>query len=113
MITEIQEYETIWFPAIYSGRETEEYTIALPNVSVTRLIELVQLRSAEDGEWTIANGFAGENEEKMRRMMAFVSDEKNIRQCLAHIDKEGSTAERTVDWVCRELANASKYMVRD
>lgn len=112
MTTDIQEHETIWFPGIYGGRTTEEYTIPLSSVSITRLIELVQLRAAEDGEWAIANGFVGDNEPKMRRMMAFVSDEKNIRQCLAHIDKEGKTAERTVDWVCRELANASKWMVR-
>jgi hypothetical protein len=47
----------------------------------------------------------------MRRLMDFVSDEKNILQAMNHVYKENMQKERTVDWLCRELANASKVMV--
>lgn len=112
--TEIQETETIWFPGIYGGRTDAEYTQKVSELllELEVLIERVQKRANEDGEWAIANGFVGNNEDKMRRMMAFVADEQNIRQCIEHIRKEGSETERTVDWVCRELANASKWVIK-
>jgi hypothetical protein len=69
----------------------------------------VQKRAQEDGEWAIANGHVGDNEDNMRKMMAFVSDEKNIRQCVGIFIKEDLEGKRTVDFVCRDLANASKY----
>lgn len=105
----ITEEQTIWFPGIYAGRTDSEYTKLIADVSTTELIELVQKRAHEDGWWAIDNGFVGDNEDSMRKMMEFVSDEKNIRQCLDHILKSGAEEERTVDWVCRDLANASKW----
>src|SRR3954454_22585158 len=107
----IEEQETIWYPGIYGGRTDEEYTQIATHLNFEDLVELVQKRAKEDGEWAIDNGFVGDNEDKMRRMMAFVSEVKNIWQCLEHIHKEGLDHERSVDWLCRELANASKYMV--
>jgi len=105
----------IWYPADYIGRTTEEYQYKVAYMARPFIEALVMKRAEEDGKWAIANGLVGENnknEAKMRRMMEFVSDEENIRQCLAHIHQEGLEHERTVDWVCRDLANASKVMIR-
>lgn len=103
-MTDIHESETIWFPGIYNGREGE-YLKKANQVMFDRLVELVQKRAKEDGEWVIKNGFVGNNEDKMRAMMEFVSDEKHIRQCFEYNDN----AEETIDWICRDLANASKW----
>lgn len=111
----ITEGQTIWYPGIYGGRTDEEYTQVAMHLNFADLVQLVQIRAKEDGEWVIANGLVGpnnENEDKMRRFMAFVSDETNIRQCVDHIHKDGLDHVRTVDWVCRDLANASKWMVK-
>jgi hypothetical protein len=105
----ITEETTIWFPGIYAGRTDSEYTKLVADVSLVELTELVQKRAQEDGEWTIDNGYVGNNESNMRQMMDFVSNENNIQQCVGHILKEGLEGVRTVDWVCRDLANASKY----
>jgi hypothetical protein len=40
----------------------------------------------------------------MRKMMEWVSREKNIRQCVE------ANPDETVDWICRDLANASKWL---
>jgi len=110
----ITEEQTIWFPGIYGGRTDPEYTqpVAELLLELDVLIERVQKRAKEDGEWCIENDFVGKNEDKMRRMMNWVSDETNIRQCVEHIRKEGMELKRTVDWVCRDLANGSKWGVR-
>lgn len=104
----ISAEETIWYPGIYKGREGDYAQIAA-HINFDKLVGLVQKRAQEDGQWAIDNGKVGGNEDKMRQMMAFVSDEKNIRQCVEHIHKEGLDQERTVDWVCQELANASRW----
>jgi hypothetical protein len=109
MITEAQ---TIWFPGIYHGRSEHDWTQPVSEVEIDDIIKRVQVRAREDGEWSIENGFVGpdnENEPIMRRMMEWVADEKNIRQCIAHIYKERLEKERTIDFVCRDLANGSKW----
>lgn len=108
------ENQLVWFPGIYGGRTDPEYTQPVGELlsKMDVVIERVQKRAQEDGEWAIKNGFVGDNEDKMRRFMAFVSDETNIRQCVEHVCKEGRAADTSVDWVCRDLANASKWMVR-
>lgn len=108
---EMHEHSIIWFPGIYSGREGD-YAKLVIQTSTEELVALVQKRAKEDGEWAIENNVVGDNEDKMRRMMAFVSDQTNIEQCVAHIVKEGRETEATVDWVCRDLANASKVMIK-
>lgn len=105
----IVEEQIIWFPGIYGGRTDDEYTQLVADLPLNELTELVQKRAKEDGEWAIENGRVGDNEEKMRYMMEFVSKETNVQQCVDHILKEGLEAQRTVDWVCRDLANASKW----
>lgn len=113
----IKKEEIIWFPGIYRGRTEGEWIKPVSDFLIYKgaigalviIEELVALRAKEDGEWAIENGLVGDNEDKMRRMMAFVSDEKNIQQCVEHILKEGMEMERTLDFVCRDLANASKW----
>ena len=108
----ITEDQTIWFPGIYSGRQGA-YAQKVADVSLVDLVKLVQKRAQQDGEWAIANGHVGENNENeptMRKMMAWVSDPVNIEQCVGHILKEKMETERTVDFVCRDLANGSKYV---
>lgn len=98
-----QEHETIWFPGIYHGRQGD-YAQKAGDLPVEEVVRLVQERAKEDGEWAIANGHVGNNEDKMRNMMAWVSREDNIGQCFADNPHE------TVDWICRDLANASKWV---
>lgn len=101
--------QIIWHPGLdYQPRTEGDYDKLVADVPIERVIELVQQRAKEDGEYCIANGLVGEDnasEPKMRRMMEWVSREKNIRQCLEHID-----GERTVDWVCRDLAEATQVI---
>lgn len=106
------EAELIWYPGIYDGRTDGGYGQFVADISLDEIVKLVQKRATEDGEWAIANGFVGDNEDKMRRMMEFVSDRTNIQQCTAWIYKDGEEYDRTIDFVCRDLANASKMMVR-
>lgn len=109
--------QNIWFPDAYIGRTEGEWikpvSIFLHDkgaIGALVLLEvLVAQRAKEDGEWAIENGLVGDHEDKMRRMMEFVSDPKNIQQCVEHILNEGTEMDRTVDWVCRDLANASKW----
>lgn len=108
----ITEEQTIWYPGIYAGRTEEEFLLHVSQVSVETIVDVVQKRAEKDGEWTIANGRVGDNEDKMRRMMAWVSDERNIRQCVNHIYTEKQERQRTLDWVCREMANASKWSAK-
>jgi hypothetical protein len=105
-MTEIVEDQTIWFPGIYNGREGV-YAKSVGSMAMDEVIALVQKRAEEDGEWAIQNGFVGpnnENEPTMRKMMAWVSDETNIRQCVHANPTE------TLDWICRDLANGSKWV---
>lgn len=112
---DIIDEQTIWFPGFYDGRQSDEYTQAVRDAPLEMVVELVQKRAQEDGQWLIDNdrvGPHGESKTKMLRMMAFVTNPKNIKQCINHIYEEGMEGERSVDWVCRELADASKFMVR-
>lgn len=102
---------TIWFPVdeLYKGREGD-YAKTVGELPNDRVVELVQQRVEEDGVWAIENHLVGDNEAKMRMMMAWASDVTNIAQCLEHLYKEENAHIRTVDWVCRDLANASKWI---
>lgn len=102
----IQNYETIWYPEVYEGRQGD-YAKPAHTFSEEELVALVQKRAEEDGNWAIDNGFVGNNEDVMRKMMAWVSRPDNIKQCAqANLDRGV-----TVDWVCRDLANASKWIL--
>jgi hypothetical protein len=102
----ISEEQTIWYPGIYRGLEGD-YATTLIEVKDDDLVRLVQERAAIDGEWTIENWIVGDNNEYlMRKMMAWVSDPKNIHQCA----EANLVMNPTIDWICRELANASKWL---
>lgn len=114
----LEEQETIWFPGIYDGRQYEPWTTPIGYFSDNRIIALVQKRARQDGAWAIQNDFVGNNEDKMHKMMAWVGDERNICQCVEALRKEEVQAReignedyepRTVDFVCRDLANGSKW----
>jgi hypothetical protein len=107
---ELEEHETMWFPGIYGGRQYSPWTKIATHINFDHLVALVQKRAKQDGEWAIENGHVGDNEDIMRKMMDWVSEEKHIRQCVDHIHAEGKDDERTVDWVCRDLANGSKWV---
>lgn len=100
---ESHEESIMWFPGFYKGREGV-YAQEAWRIPQEELVGLVQKRAQEDGEWSIANGHVGGEEDMMRKMMEWVSRPKTIIQCLeANLDKGP-----TVDWICRELAEASQ-----
>lgn len=101
--------ETIWYPGIYEGRQGA-YATLIDTLDLVEIIPMVQKRAEEDGEWAIANGFVGDNEEKMRKMMAWVSDPKNIEQAVEAALEDYPPRTKTVDFVCRDLANGSKWL---
>lgn len=104
-----KDQSIIWFPGIYHGREGD-YAQRVVDIPLDELTRLVKQRAKDDGEWAIENGFVGDDEDKMRKMMAWVSTDENIEQCVAHIFAKALEYERTVDFVCRDLANASKWI---
>lgn len=108
----ITEDMTIWFPGTYNGRKGY-YAKTIAEMPENRIIGLVQKRAREDAQWAIDNGHVGENNEnepEMRAMEEWVSRRGNIVQALEHIDKDGLQTERTVDWLCRDMANAAKWI---
>jgi hypothetical protein len=112
-MTPLMEEQLIWFPddRIYSPRGME-YSKLVTDATLDEIVDLVRKRAEEDGQYCIDHHLVGGHDDKMRRWMAFVSERKNIQQCTAHIYRESMENERTIDWVCRDLANASKVMVR-
>lgn len=110
----ISDENLMWFPddLVYQGRDDPDYTQVVRGLALERIVELVQARATEDGEWAIANGRVGHNnrsEPTMRRMMEFASDPKNIEQALDYIYKAQTEGESTVDHICRELAKAARW----
>lgn len=111
--------QNIWYPWIYEGRQGD-YAKKITEVDIDQIVELVQKRVEEDGESSISNGLVGENKEHepvMRKLMSWASNETNIRQCVRHLLDEAKALEansdyepRTVDFVCRDLANAAKWI---
>lgn len=105
---EPSEETIIWsFDYSWPDPPAGAYAKLAGDVGEAELIALVQSRARKDGEWSIANGHVGENNESeplMRKMMAWVSDSRNITQC-AYANRN-----ETVEWVCRDLANGSKWV---
>lgn len=101
---EISDETVIWTLGEYKGREGA-YAQFAGDISRQELVFLVQRRVKEDGKWAIENAkVAGENERIFRRMMEWVSEPKNIEQCYNSNLDIGPT----VDWICRNLAQASQ-----
>lgn len=109
-MTEINDNNNCFTHAIYHGRDEEEYTRLVRDTPVEEIVASVQKRAEEDGQWCIDNDRVGNNEAKMRKMMEWVANETNIRQCVAWIMDKEPASDRTVDFVCRDLSNASKSL---
>jgi hypothetical protein len=104
---EPQDSSIIWSHGYAWTDPPGDYAKLAGDVSEEKLIALVQSRARKDGEWSIENGHVGddnENEDVMRKMMDWVSRPDNIRQCAQANPNE------TVEWVCRDLANGSKWV---
>ena len=91
--------EIMWYPGLdYVGREAD-YTKHISECEIDEVLELVQKRAQEDYDWIMRNGMASDSEERMGKMLAWVSNHNNITQCVQTNLEE----DPTVDWVCREL----------
>jgi hypothetical protein len=105
-VVELPPEANMWFPgpdSLYKGREGV-YARSAIEFPRPELIRLVVKRIEEDGKWILDLGLTGGNEELMHKMIQWASNPRNITQCF------DSNAEQnpTVDWICRELANAAK-----
>lgn len=109
MPDERHDYENIFFPGVYHGRDDKVYTQRAVDMPFELLVKLVRERAEEDGEWTIEHNLVGNNPDKMRRMMAFVANPKHIDQARNAILNGASPPDSTVDFLCRDLANASAW----
>lgn len=103
-MTDIVKEQTVWYPGLDYAPRPGIYDTPARVYTDDKLVELVQKRAEEDGEWTITHGLVGENEELMRKMMEWVSRRDVILQC------RESNPDETVDGICRELANAAKQI---
>lgn len=92
---------------VYDGRTEDPYSLIAGQLPLERVIEIVKKRAEKDGQWCIDNDLVGDNEDKMRKMIAFTCDPKMVEQAVKHPSNAGAT----VDFVCRDLANASKWNV--
>lgn len=101
---EILEESNIWTLGEYQprGGDFDKYA---GDISREELVTLVQERARFDGEWALRTGkVEGGNVAIFRRMMEWVSEPKNIEQCYNSNLDIGPT----VDWICRNLAQASQ-----
>lgn len=109
-MTEINPNQIIWYQGDDYAPRDGAYAQKLADISLVEATALIAKRAEEDGEWAIANGVVGGNEEKMRHMMAWVSNGTNIGQIVGDILRKQEEGERTVDSVCRELAEITKVI---
>jgi hypothetical protein len=98
--------QNMFFPEIYNGREDGGYEKQANLLPEDEFVSLVQDRVQQDGQWCIDNDLVGDNADVMRAMMKWCSTPSNITQCLQSNLDLGPT----VDWICRDLANAAKWI---
>lgn len=96
----------VWWPGVYTGSNDPDYTRMASELASDEVIELVQQRIKKDGETMIEYDMVGPNENKMRIMMGLASDPSDIIKALLH----ASNADKTVDYLCRDLANYAKVV---
>lgn len=101
---EMSSRENIFTLGIYRGRK--DYDIYAGSMPMERIVEIVQQRAEEDGEWCIKNNLIGNNEPKMRRMMSYVSNPSNIKRCIKYTSMAHPLL--SIDFICRDLANTSR-----
>jgi hypothetical protein len=105
-MTDIIPEQNMWFPgpdAFYQGREGD-YAKSAIKFNRPDLVQLVKQRVEADTEWVLENHRYGEHEDIMHKMAVWASREQNIVQCF----NSNAGNNPTVDWICRELANAAK-----
>jgi hypothetical protein len=99
--------KNIFTIGIYHGVEFAGYNDLVKNTPIETIINLVQERALKDGQWCIEMDLVGDNEDVMRKMMAYVTDEENIRRNVQYqLDEDTGV---TVDFVCRDLSNGSRW----
>jgi len=92
---------------IYHGVEYPEYNVLVKDTPIEVIIDAVKERAIKDGQWCIDMDLVGDNEDVMRKMMEYVTNEDNIKRNYAYqINNETGV---TVDFVCRDLANGSRW----
>lgn len=104
---EIEEKDpyNIFTPGVYHGLDEIPYRHLLYQCELEKVIPIVQERAKNDGEWCIRMDLVGHNGDKMRRMIAYCSDPENIKAAFEYALGE---KDRNIDFLCRDLANASK-----
>ena len=99
--------KNIFTIGIYHGVEWPQYNALVNDTPIETIINLVQERALKDGMWCIEMDLVGDNEEIMRKMMRYVSDVDNIKRNYDYqIEQESGV---TVDFMCRDLANGSRW----
>lgn len=99
--------QNVFTTGIYHGINEEPWTLPIEDLPLPQLVQVIQLRADADGNWCIDNELVGDNENKMRAMIHYVSNEDNIKSAAAwYINNE---PHRTIDYVIRDIANTSKY----
>lgn len=94
----------IFTPGIYHGSTDPRYQLKANLVTLEEIIPLVIERATKDGQWCIDMDLVGPNEDKMRKMIAYVADPSNIKR-----NYEYNKDQETVDFICRDLANGSRW----
>lgn len=89
---------------VYSGSLDPQYHQRIADLGLETVIEMVVTRAKNDGKWCLDNDLVGVNRDKMIRMVDFVCDRRTIKQAVEH----PSNATQTVDYICRDLAKASR-----
>jgi hypothetical protein len=97
---------------VYHGSKEAIFTTAVADMEISAIVRLVQERAKKDGQWCIDMDLVGPNEDKMRRMIMYCSDEIKIMDKVHYITHHDDPALRTVDFVCRDIANASKWSIK-
>lgn len=97
----------IFTTGIYHGKTEAPWLQKCLDVDVINLIELVRDRAEKDGQWCIDMDLVGDNEDKMRQMMAYVKSRHNIIRNINHQKEIGRN--ETLDFLCRDLANGSRW----
>jgi hypothetical protein len=98
----------IFTVGIYHGSSMPPYLEKVEDLTIEAVMDLVRRRAQRDGQWCIDMDLVGDNEDKMRKMMEYVRDEDNIKRNVAYQINNETGA--TVDFVCRDLANGSKWV---
>jgi len=99
--------KNIFTIGIYHGVEYAGYNALVKDTPIETIINLVQERALKDAQWCVDMDLVGDNEDVMRKMEAYVTDVDNIKRNYAYqINNETGV---TVDFMCRDLANGSRW----